>query len=85
MYLISDNALDKVIDSRQGEPQVHKHLGMIADSMVEWEGSIAAELHWLSHADIAMIKAKYPANLKLQRYISISLSDINVNCKGSKG
>ena len=53
---ISDSALDKVIDSQQGEPQVHKHLGMIADSMAEWEGSIAAELQ-LSHADIAMIKA----------------------------
>ena len=67
MYLISDNALDKVIDSQQGGPQVHKHLGMIADSMAEWEGSIAAELK-LSHDDIAMIKAKHPANLRLQRY-----------------
>ena len=64
MYLISDNALDKVIDSQQGGP---KHLWMIADSMAEWEGSIAAELK-LSHADIAMIKAKHPANLRLQRY-----------------
>ena len=65
MYLISGNQLDQVIDSQHlGIP---KHLGMIADSMFEWEGSIAAELK-LSHADIAMIKAKHPANLRLQRY-----------------
>ncbi len=66
MYLILDDELDKVIDSQHYG--IHKHLGMIADSMVEWEGPIADELQ-LSPADIAMIKGKYPANLRLQRYI----------------
>jgi hypothetical protein len=65
MYLILDNELDKVIDSQHYG--IHKHLGMIADSMAEWEGSIAAELQ-LSPADIAKIKGKYPTNLRLQRY-----------------
>ena len=70
MYLISGNQLDQVIDSQHlGIP---KHLGMIADSMFEWEGSIAEKLQ-LSAADIAMIKTKYPTNMKLQWYIFIVL------------
>ena len=42
-----------------------KHLGQIADSMYEWEGTIADELR-LTWADIAAIKTKYPTSLKLQ-------------------
>ena len=42
-----------------------RHLGQIAESMVEWEGPIADELE-LTPADVADIKTKYPHSLKLQ-------------------
>ena len=42
-----------------------KHLGQIAESMVEWEGSIADGLK-LTESDVADIKTKYPQRLKLQ-------------------
>ena len=46
---------------------VPKHLGQIADSMSEWEGSIAEELG-LTSANVACIKTKYPNALNLQMY-----------------
>ena len=42
-----------------------KQIGMIADSMSEWEGRIAEELE-LSQPDIACIKEKYKKELNLQ-------------------
>lgn len=62
----SEDELDKVIDSQHFG--IHKHLGMIADSMAEWEGPIANQLQ-LSPADVAMIKTKHPSHLKLQWYV----------------
>ena len=55
--------LDKVIDGDHGG--VPKHLGRIADTMDEWEGSVAESLR-LSPADVAEINAKHPGKLKLQ-------------------
>ena len=43
----------------------NKHLGLIADSMHEWEGPVAEEL-LLAPADVANIKTKYPIQLTLQ-------------------
>ena len=46
--------------------EVHfRHIGQIAESMVEWEGLIADELE-LTPADVADIKTKHPQRLKLQ-------------------
>ena len=42
-----------------------RHLGQIADSMVEWEGNIADELK-LTAGDVAAIKTEHPGKLKLQ-------------------
>ena len=42
-----------------------RHLGQIADSMVEWEGLISDKLK-LTRSDVADIKAKHPQKLKLQ-------------------
>lgn len=47
------------------ENRSSKHLGLIADSMYEWEGAIAEELG-LTTADVAAINTKYPKELKLQ-------------------
>ena len=55
--------LDQVIDAENDD--VSKHLGQIADSMYEWEGSVAEQL-CLTPADIAAIKMKYPGELRLQ-------------------
>ena len=55
--------LDKVIDSDHGG--VSKHLGQIADTMDEWEGSVAESLR-LSPADVAGIKAAHHGKLNLQ-------------------
>ena len=41
------------------------HLGEIADSMTEWEGSIADKLK-LKARDVANIKTEYPKKLNLQ-------------------
>ncbi len=54
---------NKALDSENGG--VSKHLGQIADSMCEWEGAVAENLG-LTKADIAVIKTRYPADLKLQ-------------------
>ena len=48
--------------NREIEP---KHLGWIARSMYEWEGSIADELE-LTSADVAKIKKKHQNELNLQ-------------------
>ena len=45
--------LDEVLDSEHGG--VPLHLGQIADSMSEWEGSVADQLG-LGPADVAAIK-----------------------------
>jgi hypothetical protein len=42
-----------------------RHVGQIAELMVEWEGLIADELE-LTPADVADIKTKHPQKLKLQ-------------------
>ncbi len=42
-----------------------RHIGRIAESMVEWEGLIADELE-LTPADVADVKTKHPQKLKLQ-------------------
>ena len=44
---------------------VSLHLGLIADSMYEWEGSVAEQLN-LTQSDIAAIKKKHPGDLHLQ-------------------
>ena len=44
---------------------VLKHLGLIADSMSEWEGPIAECLD-LTTADVAAIRDKYRGELRLQ-------------------
>ena len=54
---------DQVLDFESGG--VSKHLGQIADSMYEWEGSVAEQLG-LTPAEIAAIKMKYPGELRLQ-------------------
>ena len=55
--------LKEVIDFRNGG--VSRRLGQIADTMYEWEGSVAEQLG-LTQADITAIKMKYPGELKLQ-------------------
>ena len=55
--------LDQVLDFENGG--VSKHLGKIAESMYEWEGSVAEQLG-LTPADISDIKVEYPGKLKLQ-------------------
>ena len=59
----SSRVLDQVLDSYNNG--VSKHLGLIADSMHEWEGPVAEQLG-LTPADVAAIKMKYPGTLKLQ-------------------
>ena len=44
---------------------VSKHLGQIADTMYEWEGTIAEQLE-LTRADVAAIKTDHPNKLKLR-------------------
>ena len=55
--------LDQVLDFVNGG--VSKHLGQIADSMYEWEGSVAEQLG-LTPAEIAAVKIKHPGELSLQ-------------------
>lgn len=62
LYIYSD-LLNEVIDLGHGG--VSKHLGQIADTMYEWEGSVAEQLG-LTQVDIATIKVKHPSELKLQ-------------------
>ena len=62
--------LDQVVDYSSGG--VPKHLGKIADSMSEWEGSIAEQLG-LTPAEVAAIKTKHPLELSLQTYVHIRI------------
>ena len=62
--------LDQVVDYSSGG--VPKHLGKIADSMSEWEGSIAEQLG-LTPAEVAAIKTKHPSELSLQTYVHIRI------------
>ena len=55
--------LDQVIDSDHSGVPVH--LGQIADSMYEWEGTVADSLG-LHQADVAEIKEAHSGKLKLQ-------------------
>ena len=55
--------LDLILDFENNG--ISKHLGQIADSMHEWEGSITEHLG-LTRADVAAIKEEYPGKLKLQ-------------------
>ena len=50
-------SLDRKIEERS--------YGKIADSMIEWKGSIAEHLDLTSH-DVAVINQKYPTNLPMQ-------------------
>ena len=56
--------LDRVLDSESGN--VPKHLGLIADSIREWEGRIAEEL-LLTSAEVETIKEKHKNKLDLQK------------------
>ena len=55
--------LDEVVDFRNNG--VSKHLGQIADSMYEWEGTVAEALG-LTIVDVAAITKKHPGELNLQ-------------------
>ena len=48
-----------------GNGGVSKHLGQVADTMHEWEGSVAEQLG-LTSVDIAEIKMKHPNKLRQQ-------------------
>ena len=55
MYPEHSQVLDQVVDfEHDGIP---RHLGQIADSMNEWEGSVAVQLG-LVPADVAAIKVE---------------------------
>jgi hypothetical protein len=60
---ICSNKWNEVIDTTHD--QVSKDLGQIANTMYEWEGSVAEQLD-LTRAEIAAIKMKHPRQLKLQ-------------------
>ena len=62
-------SLDLELDTGHGG--VPKHLGIIAESMYEWEGRIAEELG-LTAADVAHINTKHPSSLKLQTYDNVA-------------
>ena len=62
-------SLDLELDAEHSG--VPKHLGLIAESMDEWEGRIAEELG-LTPADVAHIKTKHPSSLKLQTYDNVA-------------
>ena len=62
--LLAITTLNKKVDSDSGE--VSKHLGEIADSMVEWEGKIAEELG-LTDPEVEAIKCQWPLNIVLQK------------------
>ena len=68
LFVVSDEptCLDEVVDYSSGG--VTKYLGRIADSMSEWEGSIAEQLG-LTPADIATIKTEHSSRLQLQKYV----------------
>ena len=60
--------LDLVLDFN--EHGISRHLGLIADSMYEWEGPVADELG-LTPADVAAIIVKHPHDLRLQTLVII--------------
>ena len=62
-HTLNSEYLNQVVD--HDSSGVSKHLGQIADSMYEWEGSVADQLG-LSRADISAIKTAHPTNLNLQ-------------------
>ena len=62
--MFDSTRLDQVLDFENDG--VSKHLGLIADSMCEWEGPICEGLD-LTPADIAAIKLKHSGELKLQK------------------
>ena len=62
-HLSFSEQLNQVLDFQNGD--VPLHLGQIADSMHEWEGPVAEQLG-LTQANVAAIKLKHPAELKLQ-------------------
>ena len=70
--------LDQVLDVVNGG--VSKHLGEIADSMYEWEGSVAEQLG-LTPAEIAAIKMKHHGELTLQTYAIIYVSTLFTRCQ----
>ena len=65
---ITQLELVDALDSRS--PVVQTHLGEIADTMHEWEGSVADNLE-LTRADVASIKTKYPNKLNLQALVTM--------------
>lgn len=69
-YQIASSSLmlEDVLDSKSNS--VLKHLGEIADSVLEWEGAVAENLR-LTPADIADIKIQYPKKIKLQALVTI--------------
>ena len=62
-YTLNSENLNQVVDHDSGG--VSQHLGQIADSMYEWEGSVADQLG-LSRADVSAIKTAHSTNLNLQ-------------------
>ena len=70
VFVISEEPtyLDQIVDYSSGGVPIH--LGKIADSMSEWEGSIAEQLG-LTPADVAAINTKYLSELCLQMYVHI--------------
>ena len=69
--------LDQEIDFEHRDIRgrvVPQHLGIIAESMVDWEGAIA-DLLGLTEADRSDIKDGNPQKPKLQRYCSCLLSN----------
>ena len=70
VFVISEEptCFDQVLDYNSGGVPIH--LGKIAESMTEWEGSIAEQLG-LTPADVAAINTKYPSELCLQMYIHV--------------
>ena len=68
LFVVSDEptCLDQVVDYSSGGVPIH--LGKIADSMSEWEGSIAEQLG-LTSAEVAAIKTEHSSKLQLQKYV----------------
>ena len=65
---VAPMSLDDVLDSKSSG--VAKHLGEIADSMCEWEGSVAENLE-LTQADVANIKTEFPKKMNLQALVTM--------------
>ena len=61
--LTNRGKLDSKVDAKHGGVQIH--LGEIANSMDEWEGSVADALG-LTNVDVANIKGRHRDKLSLQ-------------------